>query len=248
MSGPAPAPAPAPAPLLAPGFFFRWAFPCQRVDPLPATNGDRLVDLPAACRLPSTDPIEGRSPWATVAVGWNAAGLGIVVESASPLSPLRFEADEPGAWEQVQIWVDTRDTRDIHRASKYCHRFAATLRPEGRSTAIRTTVRPRAIARAQASPPAPPEGSIQARAERLKKGWRLELFLGAAALYGYDPETNRRLGFLYRLFDPACDDQFLGVGRDFPIGDDPSLWATLELVGDEAPRAGAGRARPRAVR
>ena len=71
--------------------------------------------------------------------------------------------------------------------------------------------------------------TLSARAERLSGGWRLELFFPAEALHGFDPETNRRLGFAYQVSDPDREDQFLGVGREFPIGEDPSLWSTLEL-------------------
>ena len=55
------------------------------------------------------------------------------------------------------------------------------------------------------------------------------MFLPAKALHGFDPETNRRLGFAFQVSDAEREDQFLGVGRDFPIGENPSLWSTLEL-------------------
>jgi len=42
------------------------------------------------------------------------------------------------------------------------------------------------------------------------------------ALNGFDPETNRRLGFAHQVTDPEREDQFLGVGREFPIAEDPS--------------------------
>ena len=38
------------------------------------------------------------------------------------------------------------------------------------------------------------------------------MFLPAAALNGFDPETNRRLGFAYQVSDHMREDQFLGVG------------------------------------
>jgi hypothetical protein len=57
----------------------------------------------------------------------------------------------------------------------------------------------------------------------------LERFLWAQALNGFDPDTNRRLGFAYQIADHVRDDQFLGVGREFPVGDNPGLWSTLEL-------------------
>ena len=72
--------------------------------------------------------------------------------------------------------------------------------------------------------------SVIARADRLKGRWRLEVFLTAEALSGYDPETNRRLGFAYRITDPETFDECLGAGREFPVGENPSLWSTLELV------------------
>jgi hypothetical protein len=31
------------------------------------------------------------------------------------------------------------------------------------------------------------------------------------------------------VIGPDGEDQFLGVGREFPVGEDPSLWSTLEL-------------------
>jgi hypothetical protein len=38
------------------------------------------------------------------------------------------------------------------------------------------------------------------------------------------------LGFAYQVSDAQREDQFLGVGRDFPLGENPGLWATLELT------------------
>ena len=91
------------------------------------------------------------------------------------------------------------------------------------------TVSRRPIQRALAEAPAGRIEAISARAERARGAWRLELFLPAEALHGFDPETNRRLGFAYQVSDPDREEQFLGVGREFPIGEDPSLWSTLEL-------------------
>jgi hypothetical protein len=129
----------------------------------------------------------------------------------------------------VQLWIDTRDTRNIHRASRFCHWFSAALVPGKSSVGVEAVQKP--IHRAQASAPICRPEQVQTRAERLKGGWRLELFLPAEVLHGFDPDTNRRLGFAYQVTDPERDDQFLGVGREFPIGEDPSLWSTLELVG-----------------
>jgi hypothetical protein len=213
------------APLLPQAFWFRLALPCRRVDGLPRSQG-RLLDLPASCALPATAALEGREPWAEVRVAWNPGGLAVTVEARRRAGAI---ASDPEAADGVEVWVDTRDTRTIHRASRFCHRFAAVLTARGRASgAVDVAVSRRPIARALAEPPPLRSGSIPARAELMRGAWRLELFLPAEALHGFDPETNRRLGFCYRAFGPDAD-QVLGVGREFPVGEDPSLWSTLEL-------------------
>ena len=221
-------------PLIPQAFWFRLALPCRRVDGLPRSSGrGRLLDLPEACALPDLAPLDGRPSWASVRVAWNPGGLAVAVEIAGQAATTDPDPDRPHAPDTVQVWVDTRDTRDVHRATRFCHRFVATLVRSGSGPALGVEVAQKAIPRALAEAPAGPPEAPQARAERLRKGWRLELFFPAEALHGFDPETNRRLGFAYLVTDPDRGDQYLAVGREFPVGEDPSLWATLELR-DEA--------------
>jgi hypothetical protein len=219
-------------PLLPQAFWFRLAIPCRRIDGLPRNPGGkgRLLDLPAGCALPATARLEGNEPWADVRVAWNPFGLAVAVEATGRAAPLAFD-DRPEGAGGVQLWIDTRDTRNISRATRFCQRFAARLLPAGPSgkPALGVEVTPRPIARALADPPPVRPEKIASRAERLRDGWRIEMFLPAEVLHGFDPETNRRLGFAYQVSDPDRPDQFLGVGREFPIGENPSLWSTLEL-------------------
>ena len=216
-------------PLLPQAFWFRLAIPCRRVDGLPRTGPrGRLLDLPESCALPDLAQLEGGRSWAEVRVAWNPAGLAVAIEATGKSGPITFD-EGPTLANGAQIWVDTRDTRGIHRASRFCHRFTAKLSPGGSRTALEVELAQRPIARAVADAPTCPIETLSARAERLSGGWRLELFFPAEALHGFDPETNRRLGFAYQVSDPDREDQFLGVGREFPIGEDPSLWSTLEL-------------------
>ena len=216
-------------PLLPQAFWFRLSIPCRRIDGLPRTGPrGRLLDLPESCALPDLAQLEGGRSWAEVRVAWNPAGLAVAIEATGKSGPITFE-EGPTLANGAQIWIDTRDTRGIHRASRFCHRFTAKLSPGGSRSALEVELAQRPIARAVADAPTCRIETLSARAERLSGGWRLELFFPAEALHGFDPETNRRLGFAYQVSDPDREDQFLGVGREFPIGEDPSLWSTLEL-------------------
>ena len=72
-------------------------------------------------------------------------------------------------------------------------------------------------------------GDVPFRCLKVKGGYRLEAFLPAAVLTGFDPEQHPRLGVYYAVRDGEKGDQFLAVNADFPVADDPSLWAVLEL-------------------
>jgi hypothetical protein len=215
------------SPLIPQAFWFRVSAHAPRVGEIPRTRG-RLLDLPDSCALPDLGALEGRESWALARVGWNPAGLGVafeVVDKAGPISP---EPGRSNGSDGAQVWIDTRDTRNVHRATRFCHRFSASIVPgSGRSLGVEVAQKP--IARAIADAPTARPGLVQSRAERTLSGWRLELYFPADALHGFDPETNRRLGFGYQVTDPDRGDQYLGVGREFPIGEDPSLWATLTL-------------------
>lgn len=215
--------------LLPQVFWFRIAATCPRVEEMPSRDaGNRLLELPDSCILPAGARLEGRSPWAEVRVGWNPQGIGIAVQAEGFGDP-KLTADRPEGFADVQLWVDTRDTRDVSRATRFCHRFSAAIRlvRPGKSLVVEVAQKP--IARAIADPPMARSDQVEARAAAGRNGWTLDVFLPAAILNGFDPETNRRLGFAYQLSDHLREDQFLGVGRDFPIGENPSLWSTIEL-------------------
>ncbi len=215
--------------LLPQAFWFRIAAPCPRVEEMPVRDArKRWVELPDSCILPEGARLEGRTPWAEVRVGWNPRGLGVVVR-AEGLGDLKQAADRPEGFADVQLWVDTRDTRDVSRATRFCHRFAAAIRLQQSGRSLVAEVAQKPIARAIADPPMAKSGQIESRADLTRTGWTLEVFLPAQVLNGFDPETNRRLGFAYQVSDHVREPQFLGVGRDFPIGENPSLWSTIEL-------------------
>jgi hypothetical protein len=217
-----------PSQLLPQAFWFNVAISCPQVKGRPyTTSKGRLLDLPQSCRLPDFGPLEGKTAWADVRVGWNPAGFAITVE-AEGARPVSFAEQPEGAY-GFQVWIDTRDTRNVSRATRFCNRYSVRLHPGGARGSVGIEAVQRPIARAVADAPVCEPEKLAVSAERLKQGWLAELFIPADALHGFDPDTNRRLGFAYQVSDPSREDQFLGVGREFPVGENPSLWATLEL-------------------
>lgn len=114
-------------PLLPQAFWFRFAFPCTRVDGIPRANpSDGLLRLPASCALPDLQPLENSPRWAEVRVGWNTQGLGITV-SSDGVSPQQLAERRPEGFAVAEFWIDTRDTRNVSRATRFCHRFIVRI-------------------------------------------------------------------------------------------------------------------------
>lgn len=226
--------------LIPQAFWFRMEFICPHAVGgmlgAESTRG-KLLDLPSSCALPAITRLEGQDPWAELRIAWSERGLGLSAEIRGKTGPIRSpDPQEPDYGDGVQVWIDTRDSREIHRATRYCHRFAALLLPAARGKGVDVQVAQKPIHRALADAPSDKVDRILHRAERLKGGWTLELFFPAETLNGFDPETNRRLGLMIQVTDPDRGDQYLGVGREFPVGEDPSLWSTLILSNEPVVR------------
>ncbi len=215
--------------LLPQPFWFRVAHPCRRADAIPRAKG-RLLNLPEAHELVDLGRLDGKPGWARVRSAWNEQGLGFSFEVTDKVGRISPDPTRPSGTDGVQIWIDTRDTRTVHRATRFCHRFQVNLIPLGRELTASVIQKP--IARALADPPMTGGTLVKSRVDRTVSGWRLELFFPSEALAGFDPGENRRLGLSYQVTAPDRGDLFSGMGREFPIGEDPSLWATLILEDD----------------
>ena len=73
-------------------------------------------------------------------------------------------------------------------------------------------------------------GQVVLRVRSRAGGYRLEAFVPAEALNGFDPEQHPRLGFFYAIRDEELGEQLLNITPEFPFWEDPSLWSVLELV------------------
>ncbi|MCS6852508.1 MAG: hypothetical protein NZ700_15210 [Gemmataceae bacterium] len=216
-------------PLLPYRFFFRLCYPCRRLAGLPREDDDRLLDLPADCRIDNFAAMDGQRTFADVRLAWNELGLAVQVEVTGKTRDPEGDIAHPRTSDGVTVWIDTRDARGSHRASRYCHQFHFLPTGSGPERDEPAWVQAKIHRALQDAPQAPPT-SILFRSARLRSGYRVEAFLSATALTGFDPEQSPRLGFFYVIHDAELGDQTLSVGPDFPYWEDPSLWSVLELL------------------
>ncbi|MFO0879293.1 MAG: hypothetical protein U0840_18260 [Gemmataceae bacterium] len=210
-------------------FLFRVSHPCRYVPDIP-DNDETLFHLPATCRLDNQADMDGRRNFADIRLAWNEGGLAIEVEVRGKEQLPTGDATRPQSSDGITLWVDTRDSRTSHRASRFCHQFHALPVGGGPERDEAMIVQAKIHRATQDAPLTPAEGLLF-RCQRKAAGYRLALFLPAEALAGFDPEQNPRMGFFYLVRDAELGEQSLGAATDLPVAEDPTLWSVLELVG-----------------
>ena len=214
--------------LLPTRFLFRFAAPCRYDAKLGA---GKPCELHARHRLPLLGELDGQRGFGDVRIAWSEAGLGLSVRLEGKKHPSWCRESRLEDSDALQVWIDTRDTHNIHRASRFCHRFV--FLPGGGGRNHEQPVADQLLvdrARENANPVRP--GQLQLTSEKRVDGYVLSAFIPATALTGFNPADHPRLGFTYFLFDRELGQQYFSVGSEFPFPADPSLWGTLELVRD----------------
>ena len=215
-------------PLVPNRFLFRLAYPCLRLTEMPS-EGDDLLDLPESYRLDNFAEMDRQRNFADFRMAWNEHGIGTQVEVRGKDKPIAGDASRPRHSDGFSLWIDTRDARTSHRASRYCHLFHFLATGGGPDNDDPGFVQSKINRALQDAPQVSPK-DMRLRFHHVRGGYRLEVFLPAGVLNGFDPEQNPRLGIYYAVRDAELGDQVLSVGADFPYWEDPTLWGVLELV------------------
>ena len=211
--------------LLPTRFLFRFSAPCRYRDPLWTAEG---AGLDESYRLPRLAELEERPAWAEVRAAWSEAGLAFAVHVRGKQQPPWCRESRLDDSDCLQIWIDTRDVHNVHRAGRFCHRFI--FLPCGAGPRLDKLVAGSLpINRSREQPnPIRPE-LLRAYCQRQGNDYILEALIPVEALTGFDPAEHSRLGFTYAVIDRELGQQTFGVGGPMPYQEDPSLWATLEL-------------------
>lgn len=208
-------------------FLFRMAIDCHHCD---AKWTPRGFDLEEKHVIPSfRAELEEGPHFADFRIGWNETGIYVSLRTTgknqSPWCRESRVEDSDG----LSLWLDTRDTQTVHRATRFCHRFV--MLPQGSGRLMDEPVAAAAtIARAKELHKPIQPGSIPVRSEKRVDGYILQAFIPADVLTGFDPAEHPKLGFYYAIMDREMGWQTFSLGPEFPFASDPSLWGTIELV------------------
>lgn len=204
---------------------FRYQVPCRKFDGKPTSK----FELSESYQLPSFGGFEDQACFAKVRIGWSDDGLFVSAEVRGKEQSLWCRETQLLDSDGLQIWIDTRDTHNVHRASKFCHWFV--LLPAGggdrNETPMASTLK---INRSKDDSPTINRFKIDVESKVRKTGYQLSSFIPGNALNGWDTADNRNLGFNYAVLDRELGWQTLAIGPELPIMEDPSLWQTLQLI------------------
>ena len=212
--------------LLSPTFLFHFAAPCQRAEKLWSPMG---CQLDASYRIPCFAELQGIKPFAELRMAWNDEGLAIWLEVQGKEQPPWCRTTRLEDSDGLQVWIDTRDTHNVHRAGRFCHRYVF-MPSGGGKTLADPAGQLLPINRCREMPKIVDNKVLKLRSEKRPRGYLMQAMIPGAALTGWDPVEHTKLGFSYAVVDRELGWQTFTVGPEFPFEEDPSLWGTLELV------------------
>ena len=167
-----------------------------------------------------------------VRFGWRADGLFLTVILRGKNRPVTVTPQQLETSDSFSLMLDTRDVRVIHRATKFCHRLLFTpADPENSAPGAAPGAVWLPIHRAKAHPTPVDVTRFETAYAARKDGWSLSVFIPGDTLTGYDPAEHTRIGLSYVLFDNEFGWLAQQLPDYFPVTEDPSLWAAVDLVG-----------------
>ncbi len=195
-------------PSLSPVQFFALSWDCPHIKSDLRAGGEY--------RLPSTAELLGEEEFAELFLGWNEQKIALEIRVRG-----RSEGDS------VELFFDTRDLKTKAQISKFCHHFVFT--PDEKDGVFgREITRFRNEDIHRLCDP----NSLIVDPISNDNSYTLRIQIPASCLFGYDPYQFQRLGFTYRINRAGQPPQHFAVSsEEFAIEQQPSLWATLKLIG-----------------
>lgn len=213
-------------PQIDPSLILRLRLKAHRLD---RTFSQRLEPLPDEAILPClSHELAGDPKFSQVrlAVGQNAVFLQADVQGKKQLPWCRDTRMEDS--DGLHFWIDTRNSREVQRATRFCHRFGFLPMGSGPKADL-PTVAWAPIEHARDHPPQPPRELMSIRARVADGRYRLVAALHFDALHGLNREDFPVVSFHFSVLDRELGSQSLCLQPDWPVAENPNLWAQLVL-------------------
>lgn len=188
----------------------------------------RLLAMPKGSQLFIPATMNDLPRFADINVAWNPDGLAVVISvNGKPMEPAGTSKDIKRS-DAALLWIDTRPSGNVHRATEYCHHFACLPVDEHQGDKPAVVVEPIAQQKNQRIESNPK--LMLTRTHLRSDGYDMEIWIPGTQLYGFREITEiGRIGFYCVVQDSNLGEQPLTLDDHFPTNYDPSMWVNLEL-------------------
>ncbi len=213
--------------LIDPAILFRFRLRAEKVN---IDFADRLWQLPDSAIVPATGvQLSGQKHFAELRLACSQYAMFFQVRVDRKLQFPWCRESRLEDSDGLHVWLDTRMSRNVHRATRFCHRFVFC--PMGRGPKGDMPFPGWApINRARENSPPPPEKFLSTRSKLRRDGYDLHCAIHFAALNGLDLADFPVIGFYYAIVDRELGWQTLGMAPPLPVSEDPNLWGELRIA------------------
>ena len=213
--------------IVPPSFLFQYSMSAPQVNGIPSRKGG-LLQLDDACRIFVPASLNHSSASFDLKVGWNPEGLGMEFNVRGKKLPPAGRRSSLKTSDYISIFIDTRHTANVHRATEYC--LSLTALPMDEDFDEKPAVLFTEIAQQRASKKDQDGRRCGIQCHTHSNGYSLELWVPQAQMFGFDEAPSiGRIGFYCLVHDTELGEIPFSIGEDFPVTFDPSTWLQLEL-------------------
>ena len=215
--------------IVPPSLLFEIQLSVPRISGPSGRQAGSLLSLPETAHLFSPSTLDERPLFSEVQAGWNDDGFGLKVSVDGKQNAVSGDAAQLAKSDHCLIWLDTRPSGTVHRATEYCQHFACL--PADQANRGQPTVMALPIAQQRSQKIEFNPQKMLTQNQLTTAGYEFELWIPASQLYGYREISEiQRLGFFCVVHDTELGTQHLALDDEFPYSYDPSLWIQLELL------------------
>lgn len=204
--------------------YFRFETPIHYLSRMPHIDGN-VRKWDARYLLPPLSLLDDADPFADVYCAWNEDWLFAAFDVTNRHGPPHCDVNQWWKKDGLRLCLDTRDARDVKRATRFCH-FFYVLPVGGGANRRHPVVGTHRMSHAKEPPPPVDVSQIRVAAQIERTRYAVEVAIPAGVLSGWDPAEHPRCGLFYKVKDAHNGAQHFTVDDELGWNQDPGTWAT----------------------